>query len=270
MKYYDIDPVALDLGLIQIHWYGLMYLLAFLVAYLLARYRVNSQMYSYQWQLKQVEDLIFYGALGVILGGRLGYILFYQFSAFLADPIMIFKVWQGGMSFHGGLIGVIIAMLLFAKRANKGFFEITDFVAPLVPLGLGFGRIANYINGELWGKITTSSYGVYALDHNGQLVSRYPSQLYEAFLEGLVLFIILWLYSAKKRPRMAVSAVFLIGYGFFRFLVEFVRTPDAHIGYLAWDWLTMGQVLSVPMILLGIILLILAYQNKSINSIKLT
>lgn len=259
MNYIQIDPIALDLGFIQIHWYGLMYLLAFVTAFLLAKARHHILGVD----KKSIENLIFYGALGVVLGGRIGYILFYQFTHFLADPLILLKIWQGGMSFHGGFIGVLVAMMLFAKKNKKTFFQITDFIAPFVPLGLGFGRIANYINGELWGKITTSSWGVYAPNEYGQWINRYPSQLYEAFLEGLVLFIILWLYSQKKRPVMAVSAVFLIGYGLFRFLVEFIRTPDVHIGYLAWGWLTMGQVLSIPMIIIGFIFLIYSYQKAS-------
>lgn len=258
MTYPQIDPVAIDFGVIQIHWYGLMYLLAFVVAFLLAKSRANSP----DWKPQHIEDLIFYGAIGVILGGRIGYILFYQFSALLDNPIILFKIWQGGMSFHGGFLGVAIAMIVFAKKTGKDFFTITDFVVPLVPLGLGFGRIANYINGELWGKITTSEYGVIAPNELGLLVNRYPSQLYEALLEGLVLFIILWFYSAKPRAKMSVSALFLIGYGSFRFIVEFVRSPDTHIGYLAWDWLTMGQVLSVPMVLLGVVLFVLSQKQK--------
>ncbi len=257
MTYIQIDPVAIDLGIIKIHWYGIMYLFAFLLAFTLAKYRINNIKHL-NWQKKQVEDLIFYGAIGVILGGRIGYIIFYQFAYFLADPIVLFKVWQGGMSFHGGLLGVIIAMLIFANKNNKSFFEVSDFVAPLVPLGLGLGRIANYVNGELWGKVTTSSFGIYAPNELGILVNRYPSQLYEALLEGLALFIILWIYSSKKRPIMSVSALFLLFYGLFRFIVEFVREPDAHIGYLAWGWFTMGQALSLPMILLAMILLVKA------------
>ncbi len=256
MTYIQIDPVAIDLGAVKIHWYGLMYLFAFIVAYVLARLRANSL----DWQIKQVEDLIFYGALGVILGGRIGYILFYNLSAFLDEPLLIFKVWQGGMSFHGGFLGVLVAMAIFAKRRHRTFFQIADFVAPLVPLGLGFGRVANYINGELWGKVTTSPFGVYAPDASGVWLNRYPSQLYEALLEGLALFLILWIYSSKPRPLMATSALFLLCYGSFRFLVEFVRAPDAHIGYLAWDWFTMGQALSVPMIIAGILLLLFSYR----------
>ncbi len=261
MPYIEINPVAIDMGFIKIHWYGIMYLLAFLVAFLLAKYKIKHHKYL-NWQKKQVEDLIFYGVLGVILGGRIGYVIFYQFANFLTEPIILFKIWQGGMSFHGGLLGVIIAMIIFANKSNKTFFEVSDFVAPLVPIGLGLGRIANYINGELWGKITTSSFGVYAPNELGIWINRYPSQLYEALLEGLVLFIILWVYSSKKRPIMSVSALFLLFYGLFRFTIEFVRAPDSHIGYLAWGWLTMGQILSIPMLILAVILLVKVNINK--------
>ena len=256
MIYPDINPVALDLGFVQIYWYGLMYLLAFLSAYLLANYRAKN---SSNWNKQQIEDMIFYGALGAVIGGRLGYMLFYNLSNFISDPLLIFAVQGGGMSFHGGFLGVLLAMYLFNRKYNKTFFVTMDFVAPLVPLGLGFGRIGNFINGELWGDITTSPLGMYI---QSQGVSRHPSQLYEAFLEGLVLFAILWIFSKKARPLMSTSALFLIFYGIFRFIIEFVRLPDAHIGYLAFDWLTMGQVLSAPMVLLGLYLLKKSYKKS--------
>ncbi len=249
MIYPAINPVALDLGFIQVYWYGLMYLVAFLSAYMLANYRAKK---SDNWSSQQVEDLIFYGAIGVVVGGRLGYMLFYNLSNFISDPLMFFALQSGGMSFHGGFLGVILALVLFNKKYHKSFFSTMDFVVPLVPLGLGFGRIGNFINGELWGKITTSPLGMYIQE---QGVSRYPSQLYEAFLEGLILFIILWFFSAKPRPLMSVSALFLIFYGLFRFIIEFVRMPDIQLGYLAFDWLTMGQLLSLPMIIVGVYLL---------------
>jgi phosphatidylglycerol:prolipoprotein diacylglycerol transferase len=252
MIYPNINPIALDLGFVQIYWYGLMYLAAFLAAYFLANYRAKQ---SADWNSKQIEDLIFYGAIGVIVGGRLGYMLFYNLPHFLSDPLSIIAIQGGGMSFHGGFLGVLLAMVLFNKKHNKTFFTTMDFVAPLVPLGLGFGRIGNFINGELWGKVTTSPLGMFIQE---QGVSRYPSQLYEAFLEGLVLFVILWLYSKKTRPLMTVSALFLIFYGLFRFIIEFVRVPDVQLGYLAFDWLTMGQLLSLPMIILGIYLIVKA------------
>lgn len=248
MIYPTINPVALDLGFVQVYWYGLMYLLAFLAAYFLANYRAKQLT---DWNSQQIEDLIFYGAIGVIVGGRLGYMLFYNLPNFLTDPLSIFSIQGGGMSFHGGFLGVLFAMALFNRKYHKSFFATMDFVAPLVPLGLGFGRMGNFINGELWGKVTTSPFGMFIQE---QGVARYPSQLYEAFLEGLVLFIILWVYSQKLRPLMSVSALFLIFYGLFRFIIEFVRVPDAQLGYLAFNWLTMGQLLSLPMVIFGVYL----------------
>lgn len=258
MIYPAINPVALDFGFIQIHWYGVMYLLAFLSAYFLAIKRAKN---TNNWHKQQIEDLIFYGALGVILGGRLGYVLFYNLSVFIQDPGLIFAIQQGGMSFHGGFLGVLVAMFLFNKKHQKSFFTTMDFVAPLIPLGLGFGRIGNFINAELWGKITDSSWGMW-VPFLGE--KRYPSQLYEAFLEGLVLFVILWFFSNKSRPISAVSALFLIFYGIFRFIVEFVRLPDVQLGYLAFGWLTMGQLLSLPMLIFGLFLLYRAYSKEKI------
>ncbi|MBC8494041.1 MAG: prolipoprotein diacylglyceryl transferase [bacterium] len=255
MIYPTINPVALDLGFVQIYWYGLMYLLAFLAAYFLANYRAKK---SNDWNAQQIEDMIFYGAIGVVVGGRLGYMLFYNLPNFLSDPLSIFAIQGGGMSFHGGFLGVLLAMILFNRKYNKSFFTTMDFVAPLVPLGLGFGRLGNFINGELWGKVTDSSLGMYI---QTQELTRYPSQLYEAFLEGLVLFIILWLFSSKTRPLMSVSALFLIFYGLFRFIIEFVRVPDVQLGYLAFNWLTMGQLLSLPMVVFGVYLLNKAYKK---------
>ncbi len=250
MIYPDINPIALDLGFVKIYWYGIMYLLAFLSAYFLANYRAKQ---LDNWNKHQVEDMIFYGAIGVVAGGRLGYMLFYNFDIFLSNPLTVFAVQNGGMSFHGGFLGVLLAMVLFNRKYNKTFFTTMDFIAPLVPLGLGFGRLGNFINNELWGKITTSPLGMFIKDQD---VTRYPSQLYEAFLEGLVLFIVLWLFSRKSRAPMTISALFLILYGSFRFIVEFVRVPDVQLGYLAFGWLTMGQLLSLPMIVLGVYLLL--------------
>lgn len=260
MIYPDINPIAFDLGFVQIYWYGLMYLLAFLSAYLLAMYRVKQ---CDNWHKQQIEDIVFYGAMGVIFGGRIGYVLFYNLPTFLSDPLTIFAIQNGGMSFHGGLLGVIFAMWLFNKKYNKPFFVTVDFIVPLVPLGLGFGRIGNFINGELWGKATNSPFGMF-VEEKG--LSYYPSQLYEAFLEGLVLFIVLWIFSQKPRPLMTTSALFLILYGVFRFVIEFVRMPDVQLGYLAFNWLTMGQLLSIPMIILGLGLFIKASkaQNESV------
>lgn len=257
MTYPQIDPVALSLGPLHIHWYGLMYLFGFLFVWLLGLYRVNKT----DWTRQQLEDLLFYGAVGVIIGGRVGYAIFYDFQANLENPLNLFKIWQGGMSFHGGLLGVLAAFWWFGKKTSKSFFEVSDFIAPMVPIGLMFGRIGNFINGELWGKVTDVPWAM-VFPGAGPL-PRHPSQLYEAALEGVLLFIILWWYSSKPRPRAAVSGLFLLGYGSFRFLIEFVRIPDAQYGYLAFDWLTMGQILCLPMIVFGIILLILSYRGDA-------
>ncbi|NOQ35217.1 MAG: prolipoprotein diacylglyceryl transferase [Methylococcaceae bacterium] len=247
LSYPNIDPVALDLGVVKIHWYGLMYLLGFAAVYFLGQYRAK-QPYS-PVKPEAIEDLVYYGALGVILGGRFGYILFYNFGLFLDNPLILFKIWQGGMSFHGGMLGVFVAMWLFGKKHNCTMLQLTDIITPLTPIGLGLGRIGNFINGELWGKTTDVSWGM--MFPNGGSLPRHPSQLYEAFLEGLVLFIIVWIYTNKQRPTMAPTGLILCLYGCFRFFVEFYRLPDSHLGYLALDWLTMGQILSTPMIIIG-------------------
>ncbi|MDH5396171.1 MAG: prolipoprotein diacylglyceryl transferase [Gammaproteobacteria bacterium] len=243
----DFDRVAFSLFGWEVHWYGLMYVMAFVSAWWLARKQTKRQYRD--WNYEQIDDLLFYGGMGVILGGRLGYILFYAFPAFLENPLIIFRVWEGGMSFHGGLLGVLLAMLLFNRKYKKGYFNILDFGAPLIPLGLGFGRLGNFINGELWGKPTDLPWGM--VFPAADSLPRHPNPLYEAFLEGLVLFVLLWWFSAKPRAQKTTIALFFIGYGIFRFGVEFVRVPDAHIGYLAWGWLTMGQILTVPIILAG-------------------
>ena len=253
-----IDPVALSIGPLKIHWYGLMYLCGFAGAWWLAKLRAVRP--GSPLTVEQVGDLLFYGALGVVLGGRLGYVLFYNLPQYLADPLALLKVWQGGMSFHGGLLGVLAAMWWYARRLQLGFFQLTDFIAPLVPVGLFFGRIGNFINGELYGRATDLPWGV-VFPAAGPL-PHHPSQLYEAGLEGLTLFLLLWWYSSRPRPCRAVSGLFLIGYGVFRFGVELVRLPDAQLGYLAWGWLTMGQVLTVPMVLLGIWLMFSAYAGR--------
>jgi phosphatidylglycerol:prolipoprotein diacylglycerol transferase len=252
----QIDPIAIQLGPLAIRWYGLMYLLAFLAFWWLGRRRARQ---TGLLKTEQVDDLLFYGALGVILGGRLGYVVFYGFEQLLADPLYLLRIWQGGMSFHGGLLGVLVAAWLFGRKHGLGFFGVTDFIAPLVPLGLGAGRVGNFINGELWGRVSDVPWAM-VFAHAGPL-PRHPSQLYEAFLEGLVLFLLLWFYSARPRPRMAVSGLFLAGYGAARTVVEFAREPDAHLGYLAGGWLTMGMLLSLPMVLAGLLLMGLAYRN---------
>ncbi|MDH5357648.1 MAG: prolipoprotein diacylglyceryl transferase [Gammaproteobacteria bacterium] len=256
MVYPAIDPVALSLGPVQIHWYGLMYLLGFVGAWWLGRVRAER----YGWTVTEVEDLLFYGAIGVIVGGRLGYALFYDLPNNLDNPLNVLKVWQGGMSFHGGLLGVLMAFWLFARKTGKSYFTISDFIAPMVPIGLLTGRIGNFINGELWGKVSDVPWAM--VFPTGGPLPRHPSQLYEAGLEGLVLFIILWLYSAKARPLGAVSGLFLLGYGVFRFMIEFVRIPDHQYGYLALDWLTMGQILSLPMVLLGAFFIVRAHRRE--------
>lgn len=255
MIYPTIDPVALSLGPIQIHWYGLMYLLGFSGAWWLGRVRAER----YGWTATEVEDLLFYGAIGVIVGGRVGYALFYDFPALIDNPLNLFKIWQGGMSFHGGLLGVLVAFGFFARATGKSYFAISDFIAPMVPIGLFFGRIGNFINGELWGKVSDVPWAM--VFPTGGPLARHPSQLYEAALEGILLFLILWIYSAKPKPAGAVSGLFLLGYGFFRFMVEFVRIPDSQYGYLLLDWITMGQILSLPMIVLGLFLTVRAYRS---------
>ncbi|MCF6363488.1 MAG: prolipoprotein diacylglyceryl transferase [Gammaproteobacteria bacterium] len=258
LNYPLIDPVAVSLGPLKIHWYGIMYLIAFGAAWWLGRRRARQP--GSGWNDEQISDLIFYGALGVVLGGRIGYTLFYNFSHFASDPVSILRLWEGGMSFHGGLLGVLLAMWLFGRKYKHSFFELTDFIAPLVPIGLASGRLGNFINGELWGQPTNVAWGM-VFPGAGPL-PRHPSQLYEMFLEGIVLFFIVWIFSAKPRPRMAVSGVFALGYGVFRFAVEFVRQPDEHLGFIAFGWLTQGQLLSAPLILTGIVLLWLAYRRQ--------
>ncbi len=257
ITYPDINPVALDLGAIKIHWYGLMYLFGFLAAWWLGNARAKAPGAS--WSKQQVSDVIFYGALGVILGGRIGYILFYNFDKFIENPAIIIRIWEGGMSFHGGMLGVFVALYLFGRKANKSFFQVSDFIAPMVPLGLGFGRLGNFINKELWGRPVDTAIP-WAMDY-GDHIARHPSSLYQALTEGLLLFIILFLFSRKPRPTMAVSAVFMIGYGSFRFITEFFRTPDAHLGYVMFDWMTKGQQLSIPMVVFGLIILFISYRK---------
>lgn len=259
LNFPQIDPVALQLGPLKIHWYGLMYLGGFAAAWWLANRRAKRP--GSDWTPAQVSDLIFYCALGVVLGGRFGYVLFYNMDRFLAEPLWLFAVWEGGMAFHGGLLGVMAAIWWFGRKYNKGFFQVGDFVAPLVPIGLGLGRLGNFVGGELWGRATDLPWGM--VFPRADELARHPSQLYQFALEGVTLFCLLWWFSARPRPAMAVSGLFLIGYGSFRFLVEFAREPDAHLGFIAFDWLTMGQLLSLPMVLAGVLLMGLAYRSGS-------
>lgn len=260
LTYPQIDPVALALGPLQIHWYGLMYLIGIGGAWLLASRRLAA--FDPSWNKDKLSDLVFWVAMGVILGGRFGYVLFYNFGQFLANPLWLFKVWEGGMSFHGGFIGVMLATWWFGKRNGKTFFELMDFIAPLVPIGLGAGRLGNFINAELWGKATDLPWAMIFPTDPAHL-PRHPSQLYQFALEGVALFVILWLYTRKPRPTMAVSGMFALFYGLFRILAEFVRVPDAQLGYLAFGWLTMGQLLSLPMVALGVFLIVYAYRRQA-------
>jgi phosphatidylglycerol---prolipoprotein diacylglyceryl transferase len=252
----QFDPVALHLGPLAIRWYGLMYLLAFLAFYLLGRYRLlhGRSARLGGLQPKDVEDLLFYGIVGVILGGRLGYVLFYKPGHYLQNPLEILAIWQGGMAFHGGLLGVLVACWVFASRRGIAFLDLMDFVSPLVPLGLAAGRVGNFLNGELWGRPTDLPWAM-VFPQSGTLDPRHPSQLYQAAGEGLLLFAILWWFSSRPRDRGRVSGLFLAGYGTFRFLAEFAREPDQFLGLLALG-LTMGQVLSLPMVALGAWLLL--------------
>ncbi|GLR72387.1 prolipoprotein diacylglyceryl transferase [Agaribacter marinus] len=251
----NIDPVIFEIGPVALRWYGLMYLLGFAAAYWLANRRIARM----GWTKEQLSDLLFWCFMGVILGGRIGYVFFYQFEQLGDDPLYLFRIWEGGMSFHGGCLGVIVAAYLFAKKQKWSFLQVGDFIAPLVPVGLGAGRIGNFINGELWGRTTDVSWAF--VFPTGGPEPRHPSQLYEFFLEGAVLFVILWLYSAKPRPVGTVGGGFLLGYGVFRFIVEFYREPDSHLGLYSFG-LSQGQMLCIPMILAGLGLIVYAVKSK--------
>jgi phosphatidylglycerol---prolipoprotein diacylglyceryl transferase len=250
----QFDPAAIRIGSFAIHWYGLMYLMAFAQFLLLGRLRIRSPQYqALGWSYKDLEDLLFAGVLGVVLGGRLGYTLFYQPDFYLTHPLNILKLWEGGMSFHGGLLGVILAMLWFAHRHKTTFFVVSDLVAPLVPFGLAFGRLGNFINGELWGRPTDLPWAM--IFPQVDSLPRHPSQIYQFLGEGILLGIILWIFSSKPRPLGQVSGLFLLGYGVCRFLAEFAREPDAFLGLLGLG-LSMGQWLSLPMIFFGFYLIV--------------
>jgi len=259
----QFDPVALQIGPLAIRWYGLMYLLAFLAFYLLGRWRLRHTHYGPGTGLRpsDVEDLLFYGVVGVVLGGRLGYVLFYKPAYYLQHPLEILAVWQGGMAFHGGLIGVLVACALFARRRGLGFLQLMDFVAPLVPLGLAAGRFGNFLNGELWGRATDLPWAM-VFPQSGTDIARHPSQLYQFAGEGLLLFVLLWAYSSRPRPVGRVCGMFMLGYGVLRFAAEFAREPDAFLGLLAGG-LTMGQLLSLPMMAAGLYLLFRAVPSPA-------
>ncbi len=260
LEYPNIDPVAFSLGPVTVHWYGLMYLLGFAAAWLLIK--VHTRRLNSTLNKDDLADLVFYAAIGVILGGRLGYIFFYNFAAFIENPMMIVKIWQGGMSFHGGFLGVLVAIWFFARKTGHTFFQIGDLVAPVVSIGLGAGRLGNFINGELWGRVTDVPWGMVFPFERAGVLPRHPSQLYQFVLEGIVLFLVLWIYSRKPRPTMAVSGMFLLVYGVLRFFVEFFREPDDHLLFVAFNWMTRGQQLCIPMIVIGAFLIWVAYRRN--------
>ena len=269
MHYPDIDPIIVAIGPVAVRWYGLAYLAAFLVCWRLGNWQRTHRFPD--WTSQQVSDLVFHGALGAVIGGRLGYALFYGFDALLQDPLFVVRIWDGGMSFHGGLLGVLAALAVFARRTGRGFWQVTDFVAPLIPIGLGFGRLGNFINAELPGRVTDASWG---LVHSCQAdairainplctgawepFARHPSPLYQAFAEGVALFAVVW-WTASRRPRTGViSGVFLAGYGALRLLTERFREPDGHLGFMFMDVITMGDLLSLPMAIIGVTIIVWA------------
>jgi phosphatidylglycerol:prolipoprotein diacylglycerol transferase len=257
--YPRINPIAFSLGPLKIHWYGLMYLVGFVLGWVLLEYR--SRRFNLGWKKDQISDLIFYAAMGVIIGGRLGYVIFYDFFDFIHAPWIVFKLWEGGMSFHGGLVGVILAMIVYCKKYKINFFDVTDQIVIIAPLGLAAGRLGNFINGELWGRIASTPLPWAMIYPEAGPIPRHPSELYEFLLEGILLFIIMWIFANKKRPRMATSGLFLLLYGCFRFFVEFFRQPDSQLGFLAFHWATMGMILSAPMILAGAVIFLMSYHE---------
>lgn len=253
-QYPEFDPVAISLGPIQIHWYALSYLIGISIVWWHLGYR-DKQASPRQWTDEQLSDLVFYAVLGVILGGRVGYMLFYGMDQLIQNPLNLLRIWEGGMSFHGGMIGVFLGMYFFGRKVGRTFFQVTDFIAPSIPIALGCGRVGNFINAELPGRETDVAWAVI---FPGDVVARHPSSIYQALLEGPALFLLLWIYGRTERPLMAVSGMFLIGYGVLRFTSEFFRRPDLHMGdngFIAFDWLTTGQLLSVPMVGFGLLFL---------------
>ncbi|NKC00352.1 MAG: prolipoprotein diacylglyceryl transferase [Pseudomonadales bacterium] len=275
MQYPVIDPIILSLGGgLALRWYGLMYLLGFAAVWFLGNRRAKT--HPGNWQAQEISDLVFFGAMGAVLGGRVGYVLFYNLDVFLSDPLYLFRMWEGGMSFHGGLLGVAVGVLLFARKFNREWLDVADFLTPLCPIGIGLGRMGNFINMELPGRVTDSALGffykcdkVHGLTQTcvgeWETVARHPSPLYQALTEGLLLFILVWIISAKPRPAGFVSGTFLMGYGAFRMMTENFRSPDSRIGFIAFDWLTMGQILSLPMLIAGILLIVWSRTQREAN-----
>ncbi len=259
------DPVAIAIGPLAVRWYGLMYLAAFVQVILLGRLRTRQpHIAAAGWKPEHIEDMLFYGVLGVVLGGRLGEVLFYHPDYYLANPAEIFAVWKGGMSFHGGFLGVLLAMALWARKHGRRWMEVMDLIAPLVPLGYAFGRIGNFINAELPGRVADATLPWAMVWPNVDALPRHPSPIYQALVDGVLLFIVLWLFARKQRPYLAVSGVFAAGYGCARFFTEYFRTPDYEVGFGGWT-ISAGQMLSLPMVALGAALLLIAYNRPSAN-----
>jgi len=257
------DPIAISIGPLSIHWYGLMYLLAFGLFVLLGRLRIRQpHMAAAGWRADDIEDMLFYGVLGVIIGGRLGEVLFYHPDYYFAHPLEIAAIWKGGMSFHGGFLGVLVAMAVWGRKHGRRLMDVMDFIAPLVPLGYAAGRIGNFINAELPGRVADASLPWAMIWPNVDSLPRHPSPIYQALVDGVLLFIVLWLYARKQRPYLAVSGVFALGYGCARFFTEYFRIPDYEVSFAGWT-ISAGQMLSLPMIVLGLILLFVAYRKPA-------
>ncbi len=282
MHYPNIDPIIVALGPLAIRWYGLAYLAGFAACWLLGNWRAERARLHQPgdlWNKQDVSDVVFYGAVGAVLGGRVGYTLFYGFEQLLQDPLFLFRIWDGGMSFHGGLIGCLLGLWWFAHRTGRSVLAVTDFIVPMAPIGLGLGRLGNFANTELPGRATESMFGlIYPCGADAirainplctgqwEAFARHPSPLYQAFAEGVVLFLVVWLFASKRRPLGAVTGVFLITYGSLRLITEYFRQPDGHLGFIAFEWLTMGQILSVPMIVAGIFLLSWCSDRKPLTN----
>jgi phosphatidylglycerol:prolipoprotein diacylglycerol transferase len=259
------DPIAIQLGPLAVHWYGLMYLLAFIQFIALGRLRIRQpHIAAAGWRKEDLDDMLFYGVLGVVIGGRLGEVLFYNPAYYFSHPLDIFAIWKGGMSFHGGFLGVMLAMWLWGRKSGRSLFEVLDFIAPMVPLGYAAGRLGNFINAELPGRVADPSLPWAMIWPNVDNLPRHPSPIYQALVDGVLLFIVLWLYARKPRPTMAVSGVFALGYGCARFFTEYFRTPDYQVTFAGWT-ISAGQMLSLPMIVLGMALLWIAYSKRPLQ-----